>query len=82
MVRVDKFLANRIDNASRSRIQAAADAGSILVNDIPVKSNYKVKPGDVVVVAMDYPKRELQIIPEDIPLDIVYEDDDLMVINK
>jgi len=82
MVRVDKFLANRIDNASRSRIQAAADAGSILVNDIPVKSNYKVKPGDVVVVAMDYPKRELQIVPEDIPLDIVYEDDDLMVINK
>lgn len=82
MVRVDKFLANRIDNASRSRIQAAADAGCILVNDIPVKSNYKVKPGDVVVVAMDYPRRELQIIPEDIPLDIVFEDDDLLVINK
>ena len=82
MVRVDKFLSNRIDKASRSRIQAAADAGNILVNDKPVKSNYKVKPGDVVVIVMDYPKRELQIIPEDIPIDIVYEDDDLLVVNK
>lgn len=82
MVRVDKFLSNRIDKASRSRIQAAADAGNILVNDKPVKSNYKVKPGDVVVIVMDYPKRELQIIPEDIPFDIVYEDEDLLVVNK
>lgn len=82
MVRVDKFLSNRIDKASRSRIQAAADAGNILVNDKQVKSNYKVKPGDVVVIVMDYPKRELQIIPEDIPFDIVYEDDDLLVVNK
>lgn len=82
MIRVDKFLANRIDKASRSRIQAAADAGNILVNNVQVKANYKVKPGDTVVVVMDYPKRELKIIPEEIPLDIVYEDDDLMVINK
>lgn len=82
MVRVDKFLSNRIDKASRSRIQAAADAGNILVNDKPVKSNYKVKPGDVVVIVMDYPKRELQIIPEDIPIDIIYEDDELLVVNK
>jgi 23S rRNA pseudouridine1911/1915/1917 synthase len=82
MLRVDKFLANRIDKASRSRIQAAAEAGNILVNNIPVRANYKVKPGDVVVVAMDYPKRELKIIPEDIPLDIIYEDGDLLVINK
>lgn len=82
MVRVDKFLSNRIDKASRSRIQAAADAGNILVNNKTVKSNYKVKPGDVVVIVMDYPKRELQIIPEDIPIDIVYEDDELLVVNK
>lgn len=82
LLRVDKFLASRIDKASRSRIQAAAEAGNILVNDVPVKSNYKVKPGDIVVVVMDYPRRELKIIAEDIPLNIVYEDDDLLVINK
>ena len=82
LLRVDKFLCNRIEGTSRNRIQSAADAGSILVNGTPVKSNYKVKPGDEVTVVMDYPRRELKIIPEDIPLDIVYEDDQLMVINK
>lgn len=81
-VRIDKFLSNRIDNASRSRIQAAADAGNILVNGSPVKSNYKVKPNDEVQIVMDYPRRELKIIAEDIPLNIVYEDDHLVVINK
>ena len=81
-VRIDKFLSNRIDNASRSRIQAAADAGSILVNGSPVKSNYKVKPNDDIQIVMDYPRHELKIIPEDIPLDIVYEDEHLVVINK
>ncbi|HCO66722.1 MAG TPA: RNA pseudouridine synthase, partial [Dysgonomonas sp.] len=82
LLRVDKFLTVRIEGISRNRIQNAADAGCILVNDIPVKSNYKVKPCDVVSVVMDRPRRELEIIPEDIPIDIVYEDDDLMVINK
>ncbi len=82
MLRVDKYLVNRIDNASRSRIQAAADAGNILVNGQSVKSNYKVKPGDEVAVMMDFPRRELKIIPEDIPLNIVYEDDQLIVLNK
>jgi len=81
-IRVDKFLANRIDNASRSRIQAAAEAGNILVNDSSVKANYKVKPCDEIRIVMDYPRRELKIIPEDIPLDIVYEDDQLIVLNK
>lgn len=81
-LRMDKFLSGRIENASRSRIQAAADAGNILANDKSVKSNYKVKPNDVIVIVMDYPKRELKIIAEDIPLDIVYEDDQLLVINK
>lgn len=82
LLRVDKYLVNRIDNASRSRIQAAADAGNILVNGESVKSNYKVKPGDEVSVVMDFPRRELKIIPEDIPLNIVYEDDELLVVNK
>jgi 23S rRNA pseudouridine1911/1915/1917 synthase len=82
LLRIDKFLSNRIDNASRSRIQAAADAGNILVNNTPVKPNYKVKPNDEIQIVMDYPRRELKIIPEDIPLNIVYEDDQLVVINK
>jgi len=82
LVRIDKFLSNRIENSSRSRIQAAADAGNILVNGEAVKSNYKVKPNDEIQIVMDYPRRELKIIPEDIPLDIVYEDDQLVVINK
>lgn len=81
-VRVDKFLTTRIVGISRNRIQQAAEANCILVNDVPVKSNYKVKPCDVVSVVMDRPRRELEIIPQDIPLDVVYEDDDLMVINK
>ncbi len=82
LLRIDKFLSNRIDNASRSRIQAAADAGNILVNNTPVKPNYKVKPNDEIQIVMDYPRRDLKIIPEDIPLNIVYEDDQLVVINK
>lgn len=81
-VRIDKYLSNRINNASRSRIQAASDAGNIRVNGQSVKSSYKVKPGDDIQIVMDYPRRELKIIPEDIPLDIVYEDDQLIVVNK
>ncbi|MCK5729615.1 MAG: RluA family pseudouridine synthase [Draconibacterium sp.] len=81
-LRIDKFLSNRIENASRSRIQTAADAGNILANNKSVKPNYKVRPNDEIVIVMDYPRRELKIIAEDIPLNIVYEDDQLMVINK
>jgi len=81
-LRIDKYLSNRIENASRSRIQTAADAGNIIVNESSVKPNYKVKPNDEIVIVMDYPRRELKIIAEDIPLDIVYEDDQLLVINK
>ncbi len=81
-MRIDKFLANRLDNASRSRLQAAADAGNILVNNKPVKSSYKVKPHDDIQIVMDFPRRDLKIIPEDIPLDIFYEDDQLIVVNK
>jgi 23S rRNA pseudouridine1911/1915/1917 synthase len=82
LIRVDKFLTNQLPHASRSRIQAAAEAGSIHVNDLPVKASYKVKPGDVVVVMLDHPKQEFKVIPEDIPLNIVYEDEELLVINK
>ncbi len=82
LMRIDKFLSIRIEGISRNRIQQAAAADCILVNNIPVKSSYKVKPLDVVSLVMDRPRKELEIIAEDIPLDIVYEDDDLMVINK
>ena len=82
LLRVDKFLVSHIDKTSRNRIQQAADAGCILVNGKPVKSNYRVKPFDVVSLVMDRPKYELEIIPEDIPIDIVYEDNDLLVVNK
>ncbi|MGI6074709.1 MAG: RluA family pseudouridine synthase [Fermentimonas sp.] len=81
-LRVDKFLTSRIEGISRNRIQQAADASGILVNDVPVKVSYKVKPLDVVTMVLDWPKKELVIIPEDIPLDIVYEDDDVLVVNK
>ncbi|MDL2230696.1 RluA family pseudouridine synthase, partial [Alistipes sp. OttesenSCG-928-L06] len=82
MIRIDKFLTEKIEGASRSRVQAAADAGNILVNDVAVKSSYKVKPLDRISLVMPYPKRKLEILPENIPLDIVYEDDDLLIVNK
>ena len=81
-LRVDKFLMNYIENATRNKIQQAATNGNIFVNDIPVKSNYKVKAFDVVRVLLSHPPFENQIIPENIPLDIVYEDDQLLVVNK
>lgn len=82
MLRIDKFLSVRIEGISRNRIQQASEANCILVNGQPVKSSYKVKPLDIISIVMDRPRRELEILPEDIPLNIVYEDDDLMVINK
>ena len=81
-LRVDKFLMNMIDNTTRNKIQQAAENGSILVNDVPVKSNYKVKAGDVVRLVLGHPTYEQLLTPENIPLDIVYEDDQLLVINK
>lgn len=81
-IRVDKFLVDRINGTSRNRIQNAADGGFILVNGKPEKCSYKVRPGDVVQVMMDRPRHSTEILPEDIPLDIIYEDDDLLVVNK
>lgn len=82
LLRVDKFLTERLQNSSRNRVQQAADAGCILVNGRPVKSNYRVKPLDVVTVVMDRPRYENEVLPEPIPLDIVYEDDTVLVVNK
>ena len=82
MVRVDKYLFDRIQNASRNRIQKAADAGFVLANGKPVKCSYKVKPLDVITLSMDRPPYENDIVPEDIPLDVAYEDDDVIVVNK
>ena len=82
LLRVDKFLTDRMIKTSRNRIQQAADAGCVLVNGKPVKSSYKVKPLDIVSIVMDRPRYEFEIIAEDIPLDIVYEDADVLVVNK
>ncbi|MBO5902586.1 MAG: RluA family pseudouridine synthase [Tidjanibacter sp.] len=82
MLRIDKYLVDRLEHCSRSRVQAAADSGSILVNGKAVKSSYKVKPLDRISIVMPYPKREIEIIPQNIPLEILYEDDSLLIVNK
>lgn len=82
LLRIDKFLMNRIENASRTKIQQSAKAGNILVNHKAVRQNYKVKPGDSISIVLSYPPREIEVIPEDIPLEIVYEDGDLLFVNK
>ena len=82
LLRIDKFLIDRMMNTSRNRIQLAAEANCILANGKAVKSNYRVKPADVITIMMSRPRFEFEIIPEDIPLDIVYEDDELLVVNK
>ncbi len=81
-VRIDKYLAEKNPFQSRNRIQNAADAGFIQVNGIPVKCNYKVRPNDVITLMLDYPKHDTSIIAEDIPIEVAYEDDDVMVVNK
>ena len=82
LLRIDKYLSVRLENTSRSRIQNAAEAGNILVNNFPVKSNYKVKPADTIQIVLPTPPREIELIPENIPLKIVYEDNDVVVVNK
>ncbi|MDR1456338.1 MAG: RluA family pseudouridine synthase [Tannerella sp.] len=82
LLRIDRFLTDRMANVSRNRIQLAAEAGCILVDGKPVKSNYRVKPQEVVSIVMSRPRYEMDILPEDIPLNIVYEDADLLVVNK
>lgn len=82
LLRIDKFLSARIEKTSRSRIQAAADTGSILVNGKPVKPSYKIKPFDQISIVLPYPRRELEITAENIPLNIIYEDSNLLIVNK
>jgi len=81
-IRIDKFLTHKIEGVSRSKVQAAAGAGCIIVNKNAVKSSYKVKPFDDISVVLSHPKYEISIIPQDIPIKILYEDDDLIVIDK
>ncbi|WP_303822663.1 RluA family pseudouridine synthase [Apibacter mensalis] len=81
-VRIDKYLVNLIENSTRNKIQKAALAGNVLVNNIPVKSNYKVKPNDIVSIVLAHPPRDTSIVPQNIPIDIIYEDEDLLVVNK
>ncbi len=81
-LRVDKFLMNFIENATRSKLQQAAKAGNVLVNEVAVKSNYKVKPNDIVRIVLAYPPAENLLVAEELPLDIIYEDSAVMVVNK
>lgn len=81
-MRIDKYLTMHIVGISRTRIQQAAEANCILVNNVAVKANYKIKPNDTISLVLGYPKHEFEIIPEDLPLDVIFEDEDLMVINK
>jgi len=82
VIRIDKYLIDRLPNTSRNKVQFAAKNGNVVVNGTAVKPNYKVKPRDEVAIVMPYPVREIELIPQDIPLDIVYEDDQLIVLNK
>lgn len=81
-LRIDKFLFNKLESTSRSRIQSAANAGNIHSNGSPVKPNYKVKPGDLITVVLPHPPRKIELIPEEIPLEFLYEDEDVIVVNK
>jgi 23S rRNA pseudouridine1911/1915/1917 synthase len=82
LLRIDKFLFNRLENVSRNKIQLAIKAGNVLVNSESVKPNYKVKPADVITIVFPYPHHEYEIVPENIPINILYEDEQLIVVNK
>jgi len=82
LIRIDKYLVNNMVATSRNRIQEAADAGNIRVNNKPVKSNYRVKPLDIITIHLAYPPNQFEIIPQDIPINIVYEDDAIILVNK
>lgn len=82
LIRIDKFLMLRIENASRSKIQHAIEADNVLVNEKPIKASYKVKPLDVISIVLPHPPRDTEVIPQNIPINIIYEDDDLLIVNK
>jgi 23S rRNA pseudouridine1911/1915/1917 synthase len=82
LLRIDKFLTQRIEGISRNKLQNAAHANCILVNEKAVKSSYKVKPCDIISIVLPHPQREIELIPQDIPINIVFEDDDIIILNK
>ncbi|HOE39127.1 MAG TPA: RluA family pseudouridine synthase [Bacteroidales bacterium] len=82
LMRLDKYLVCRLASTSRNRIQNAAEAGNILVNGKPSKNSYKVKPGDIISIVLSFPKTETELIAQDIPINVVYEDDDFVIVNK
>ena len=82
LIRVDKYLSAKLENASRTRVQNAAHAGNILVNGIVIKPNYRVKPGDVITIVLPHPPRDTEVYPENIPINIIYEDKDVLLVNK
>jgi 23S rRNA pseudouridine1911/1915/1917 synthase len=82
LIRIDKFLMLRIENASRSKIQHAIEADNVLVNEKPIKASYKVKPLDVISIVLPHPPRDTEVVPQDLPINIIYEDDDLLIVNK
>jgi 23S rRNA pseudouridine1911/1915/1917 synthase len=82
VLRIDKFLLDRLPNTSRNKIQIAAKNGNIVVNGATVKPNYRVKPKDDVAIVLPYPVREIELIAQDIPIEIVYEDDSFVIVNK
>jgi 23S rRNA pseudouridine1911/1915/1917 synthase len=82
LIRIDKFLVNKLESTSRTRIQSASSAGNILVNNKPVKANYKIKPADQISIVLPHPPREIELIPENIPINIVFEDEDIIIVNK
>lgn len=82
LLRIDKFLMTRLEGVSRNKLQNAAKADCILVNEKPIKPNYRVKPNDVISILLTSPPREIEIIPQELPLTVVYEDDDVIIVNK
>lgn len=82
LLRIDKFLMHRVENASRNRVQNAIELGNVLVNDKTIKASYKVKPLDVISVVLPHPPRDTEVYPENLPLNIVYEDNDVLIVNK
>ncbi len=82
MLRVDKFLSTKMENRSRSKIKAALESGAVIINGQSVKASYRVKPLDDISIVMPYPRREMEITPEDIPINVTYEDDNLLIVNK
>lgn len=81
-LRIDRFLTDKLSNTTRNRVQNAIDEGTVLINGKPTKANYKIKPGDTITVMLEEPRRDFEVVPEKIPLDILYEDKELLIVNK